>query len=98
MEKTVGMRIRECRVKMGMTQEELAIRMCTKKSTISAYELDKIDVNSGDQSLEPQGYREEPEENYQTDKSYDDPHNKHCIHFFYILKLYYFTLSTEAFP
>lgn len=47
MEKTVGMRIRECRVKMGMTQEELAIRMCTKKSTISAYELDKIDIKVG---------------------------------------------------
>ena len=62
------------------------------------HQLDKIDVKSGNQSLEPQGNREEPEENYQTDKSYDDPHNKHCIHFFYILKLYYFTLSTEAFP
>ena len=47
MEKTVGMRIRECRVKMGMTQEKLAIRMCTKKSTISAYELDKIDIKVG---------------------------------------------------
>ena len=47
MEKTVGMRIRECRVKMGMTQDELAAMMCTKKSTISAYELDKIDVKVG---------------------------------------------------
>lgn len=47
MEKTVGMRIRECRMKMGMTQEELAIQMCTKKSTISAYELDKIDIKVG---------------------------------------------------
>lgn len=47
MEKTVGMRIRECRAKMGMTQDELAAMMCTKKSTISAYELDKIDVKVG---------------------------------------------------
>ena len=44
MEKTIGMRIRECRVKMGITQEELASLLCTKKSTISAYELDKIDI------------------------------------------------------
>ena len=47
MENTVGMRIRECRVKMGITQEELADMMCTKKSTISAYELGKIDVKVG---------------------------------------------------
>lgn len=47
MEKTVGMRIRECRVAKGITQEELAVMMCTKKSTISAYELDKIDVKVG---------------------------------------------------
>lgn len=44
MEKTIGMRIRECRVKMGMTQEELAEALLTKKSTISAYENDKIDI------------------------------------------------------
>lgn len=44
MEKTVGMRIRECRVKMGMTQDELAEVLMTKKSTISAYENDKIDI------------------------------------------------------
>lgn len=44
MEKTVGMRIRECRVKMGMTQDELAEALITKKSTISAYENDKIDI------------------------------------------------------
>ena len=44
MEKTIGMRIRECRIKLGMTQEELASLLCTKKSTVSAYELDKIDV------------------------------------------------------
>ena len=44
MEKTIGMRIRECRVKMGITQEELAETLLTKKSTISAYENDKIDI------------------------------------------------------
>ena len=44
MEKTIGMRIKECRTKLGMTQEELASLLCTKKLTVSAYELDKIDV------------------------------------------------------
>ena len=44
MAKTIGMRIRECRVKMGMTQDELAEALLTKKSTISAYENDKIDI------------------------------------------------------
>ena len=44
MEKTIGKRIRECRVKMGMTQEELAEALITKKSTVSAYENDKIDI------------------------------------------------------
>lgn len=44
MEKIIGMRIRECRVKMGMTQDELAETLLTKKSTISAYENDKIDI------------------------------------------------------
>ena len=44
MEKTIGMRIRECRVKMGMTQEEMAEALLTKKSTVSAYENDKIDI------------------------------------------------------
>ena len=41
---TMGMRIRECRVKMGMTQEELAEAIYTKKCTISAYETGKIDI------------------------------------------------------
>ena len=44
MEMTMGMRIRECRVKMGMTQEELAEALYTKKCTISAYETGKIDI------------------------------------------------------
>ena len=44
MEKTIGMRIKECRMKMGMTQDELAEALLTKKSTISAYENDKIDI------------------------------------------------------
>ena len=44
MEKTIGMRIKECRMKMGMTQDELAEALLTKKSTISAYENNKIDI------------------------------------------------------
>ena len=44
MEKTIGMRLKECRVKMGMTQEELAEALYTKKCTISAYETGKIDI------------------------------------------------------
>ncbi len=44
MEKTIGMRIRECRVKKGMTQEDLADVLYAKKSTISEYENDKIDL------------------------------------------------------
>lgn len=44
MEKTIGMRIRECRVKKGITQGELAETIYTKKCTISAYETGKIDI------------------------------------------------------
>lgn len=44
MEKTIGMRIKECRTKLGMTQEELADALYTKKCTISAYETGKIDI------------------------------------------------------
>ncbi len=44
MEKTIGMRIRECRVKKGMTQEAMADILYAKKSTISEYENDKIDL------------------------------------------------------
>lgn len=44
MEKTIGMRIKECRTKLGMTQEELAERLCCNKSLISQYENDKVDI------------------------------------------------------
>ena len=44
MEMTLGKRIKECRLKKGMTQDELAEALLTKKSTISAYENDKIDI------------------------------------------------------
>ncbi len=44
MEKTLGKRIKECRLKKEMTQEDLAEIMLTKKSTISDYENDKIDM------------------------------------------------------
>lgn len=46
MEKTIGMRIRECRKEIGMSQEELASRMYMDKRTISAYENDKIDIKA----------------------------------------------------
>ena len=32
------------RIRMGMTQEQLAEVMCIPKSTISAYENDKVDI------------------------------------------------------
>ena len=44
MEKTIGKRIRECRVKMGMTQEELAELLYIKKATVSAYENNRFDM------------------------------------------------------
>ena len=47
MEKTIGMRIKECRRKQGMTQEELAELMYMPKSTISAYERDVVDLKLG---------------------------------------------------
>ena len=47
MKKTVGMRIRECRLAKNITQEELAEMMCIKKATISAYELGKNDIKVG---------------------------------------------------
>lgn len=41
---TIGERIAECRRNKGLTQFDLAELLCTKKSTISAYENDKIDI------------------------------------------------------
>lgn len=47
MEKTIGMRIRECRKKIGMTQEELADVLFIPKTTVSAYERDVVDMKMG---------------------------------------------------
>lgn len=47
MEKTVGQRIKECRLKLGMTQQEFAEVMYMPKSTISAYERDVVDLKLG---------------------------------------------------
>ncbi|MBQ5593327.1 MAG: helix-turn-helix transcriptional regulator [Bacteroidales bacterium] len=44
MEKTIGMRVKECRRKLGMTQEELAELMCVTPVQISHYENDKNDI------------------------------------------------------
>ena len=43
---TMGARIREMRKAAGMSQEQLAEILCTKKATISAYENDHIDIKS----------------------------------------------------
>lgn len=40
----MGTRIRKQRIMIGMTQDELAEKLCIPKTTISAYENDKIDV------------------------------------------------------
>ena len=45
-EETLGGRIKAQRIRMGMTQEELAEKMCIPKSTVSAYENDKVDIKS----------------------------------------------------
>ena len=45
-ELTLGQRIRAQRIRLGMTQEVLAEKMCVKKSLISAYENDKVDIKS----------------------------------------------------
>lgn len=47
MNKTIGQRIKECRKKMGMTQEKLEGLSCIPKSTLSAYERDKVDIKMG---------------------------------------------------
>ena len=44
--KTMGARIREMRLAAGMSQEQLAEALCTKKCTVSAYENDRIDIKS----------------------------------------------------
>ena len=41
---TIGTRIADCRKKRGLTQFDLAEELCTKKSTVSSYENDKIDI------------------------------------------------------
>ena len=43
-EETLGQRIKAQRIRIGMTQDELAETLCIPKSTISAYENDKIDI------------------------------------------------------
>ena len=47
MNTTLGERIRAQRTLMQMTQEELAEALCVKKSTISMYENDKVDIKAG---------------------------------------------------
>lgn len=41
---TMGGRIKEQRIMMGMTQEQLAEIMCTTKAAISQYENNKVDI------------------------------------------------------
>ena len=43
----MGGRIKEQRMKMGMTQEQLAEQMNTTKAAISQYENNKIDIAWG---------------------------------------------------
>ena len=45
-ETTIGQRIKEQRVRLGMTQEQLADKMCIPKPNISAYENDRIDFKA----------------------------------------------------
>ena len=45
-EETLGQRIRAQRIRLGMTQEELAERLYMKKSTISYYETDKKEMRA----------------------------------------------------
>ena len=47
MEKTIGMRIKECRKKLGMTQQELADILYIPKTTVSSYERDVVDMKMG---------------------------------------------------
>ncbi len=41
---TMGGRIKEQRIKVGMTQEQLAEMMCITKAAISQYENNKVDI------------------------------------------------------
>ena len=41
---TMGGRMKEQRIKAGMTQEQLAEMMCTSKAAISQYENNKVDI------------------------------------------------------
>ena len=45
-EETLGQRIRAQRIRLGMTQEELAEATFIPKPTISNYENDRIDIKS----------------------------------------------------
>lgn len=40
-EQSIGMRIRECRISKGLTQEKIAETICCKRSLISQYENTK---------------------------------------------------------
>ena len=43
---TMGQRIKAQGIRVGYTQEQLTEAMCVPKSTISAYENDKVDIKS----------------------------------------------------
>ena len=70
-EETMGQRIKAQRIRIGLTQEQLAEAMCVPKSTISAYENDKVDIKgsvimelAGHLATSPNylhGYKEEQE-------------------------------------
>lgn len=45
-EETLGQRIRAQRIRMGMTQEELAEKTLIPKPTISSYGNDRVDIKS----------------------------------------------------
>ena len=43
---TLAEKLKSIRKQAGMSQEQLAELLCTKKATISAYENDRIDIKS----------------------------------------------------
>lgn len=47
MEKTIGQGIKECRKKLGMTQQDLANVLYIPKTTVSSYERDVVDMKMG---------------------------------------------------